>query len=71
MIENYYEDIIEDEVKELSNDFIGIFDIKGAEKEWFLYDNIKTMAEKFLKLGYLKGLDDGKTALEHLRSQEA
>lgn len=71
MIENYYEDIVENEVKELSNTFIGIFDVKGNDAEWFLYDSMKTMAEKFLKLGYVKGIDDCKAAAEHLRSQEA
>lgn len=70
MLNEYYQDIIDIEVQELMNTFATINNIQNDDSEWFMYDNMKTLAEKFLKLGYLKGVDDCKAAAERLRSQE-
>lgn len=69
-IEKEYAEIIDDIVGELTGTIIGTYDISEDGAEWFIYSNLKESMDKVLKMGYLRGVDDSKEAVGHLRQKQ-
>jgi hypothetical protein len=63
MVEEYYNDIVEVESHEIS----AVLANNPDFTEDYIYSTLKESFEKFLRLGYFKGVDDCKSAADHLR----